>query len=630
MRVFLLFCIVLAGTENLLELKFGAVLAVRYGNCLLLPVGASCVRVLFICGVRYHGSMRDNGTVADTIRDALVAVLHGSNFGVSADAVVVEQPDTDEHGEYASTIALVVGAAIGRNPREIAEDLRDRLSGVIEVVDRIEVAGPGFLNFYLSRDFFYTHCIGACAAGEEWGRGDGFAGKEVLLEYTSPNLFKQLHVGNLVGNIIGESIARLFEMSGALVRRVNYPSDIGLTVAKGVWGLQKNNGDAGNIGDLGKAYRLGNEAYEQGIEGKREIEEINRHLYAGDNSALQDVWVRGKQTSLNHLDALCRRLGTVFDTVIFESDVGDIGRAKVLEHVADGIFEEDDGAVIFRGEKQGLHTRVFLNSQGLPTYEAKDLGNFIRKQEVYPDWDVSIVVTGSEQREYFQVLTAALREIFPELQEKHFEHIATGFLTLSSGKMSSRKGNVLTGELLLADLCEEALKRAKETRSDDTDALVDQIAVAALKYQILRRTVGSDIVFDKQQAFSFEGDSGPYLQYTYARSVSVLQKAHDVGIPVLTKKEDGGTRIPEVVYPVERLVCRFPEVVSVSLRKRSPHHLVVYLTELAGAFNSFYAGERIADSADPFSSYKVTVTQAVAHTLRNGLRALGVETPEKM
>ena len=265
-----------------------------------------------------------------------------------------------------------------------------------------------------------------------------------------------------------------------------------------------------------------------------------------------------------------------------------------------------------------------LTLKGLPTYEAKDLGNFVRKQEVYPGWEYSVVVTGSEQREYFQVLLASICEVFPDTRDKHLEHIATGFLTLSTGKMSSRKGNVLTGESLLANLQKEALVRAKETRSDDADALGGQIAVAALKYQILRRTVGSDIVFDERQAFSFEGDSGPYLQYTYARAMSVLQKADELGVGAASGD------LPDAVYPVERLVCRFPETVLVSLSKRSPHHLVSYLTELAGVFNSFYASERIADTEDAFSWYKVMVTRAVSQTLKNGLWALGIEAPERM
>lgn len=570
--------------------------------------------------------MYSNSIIAEDIHAALLSVLRTGDFSVVTDDVnfIVEHPDNSEHGDYASNIALVLGKKLGRNPRNIAEDLQKQLTDSIACVDRVEVAGPGFLNFYLSRSFFSERVSSACAVGDDWGKGNSEAGQKVLIEYTSPNLFKPLHVGNLVGNIVGESVARLFAMHGAVVQRINYPSDIGLTVAKGVWGLQKTSGDPKDIAALGKAYQIGNEQYDVDSEAKEQIESINRALYAGDDDALRNLWIHGKQTSLVHLSALCQQLGTVFDTVIFESEVGDAGLTLVHDHIADGVFEKDDGAVIFRGEKHGLHTRVFVNSQGLPTYEAKDLGNFAEKQQRYPDWTRSVIVTGSEQREYFQVLLEAIRQVFPLPPEKTLEHIATGFLTLTTGKMSSRKGNVLTGESLLADLRDEALTRAKETRSDNVEILGGQMAVAALKYQILRGTVGSNIVFDKKQAFSFEGDSGPYLQYTYARCVSVLQKAGEAGIAASLDT------VPEAVYSVERCVYRFNEALAAALEKRSPHHLVAYLTELAGLFNSFYTSERIADINDPFAPYKMMITQAVAHTVKNGLWALGIESPDAM
>ena len=565
----------------------------------------------------------------ETILQEIMGVV-SNDFNRCVASTVLSCPRNDEHGDYASAVAMEVGKKVGKNPLEVAEMFRQNLDGRIMEVDRIEIAGPGFLNFYLKRVYFSEQVVQVLDLGERWGCSENEHGQEVLMEYTSPNLFKPLHVGNLVGNIVGESVARLFEAQGATVRRVNYPSDIGLTVAKGVWGLQQSGGNPESIVDLGSAYRFGNEAYELGGDAKEGIERVNQSLYVGNDEVLLALWQRGKETSLAHLDKLCRQLGTQFDTVIFESDAGPVGRALVLKYTGGkyGVFEKDDGAVIFRGEEQGLHTRVFVNSQDLPTYEAKDLGNFLLKQKQYPHWTRSVVVTGNEQREYFQVIIAAIREVF-EVDDGHsLEHIATGFLKLADGeKMSSRKGNVLTGESLLADLRKEAAVRAKETRADDVECLAEQIAVAALKYQILRQTVGSDIVFDKQQAFSFEGDSGPYLQYSYARCLSVVAKAVRVGVGSF---EVGSSAVPAVVYAVERLVCRFDEMVAVAFRTRSPHHLVAYLTELAGAFNSFYAVERIADTDDPYASYKVVVTRAVAQTLQNGLWLLGMPAPENM
>jgi arginyl-tRNA synthetase len=536
----------------------------------------------------------------------------------------VEHPDDSSHGDYATNVALASAKQSKQSPGVVAEILRTELQDTIEYVEHIEIAGPGFINFYLKRSFFSDTLKQIRENSRAWGCNATEVGEEVLLEYTSPNLFKPLHIGNLVGNIIGESLSRLHEYAGATVRRINYPSDIGLTVAKGIWGLIHTGGNPDDINDLGNAYVAGNTAYESGGSEKEEIESINRSLYAGTDAKLNDIRSRGIATSRARISELCALLGTSFDTEIFESQASSVGEELVQTHTVSGVFEKSDGAVVYRGDKKGLHTRVFLNSQGLPTYEAKDLGNFKIKQETYPSWTRAAVVTGNEQTEYFKVIIAALREVFPEIGDKVVEHIPTGFLTLTTGKMSSRKGNVLTGEWLIEELRTEAVARANETRADDVQKLADMIAVGALKYQILRQKVGTNIIFDKKQALSFEGNSGSYLQYTHARTVSVLEKAKGVGIVPSVDNS------PSEIYPIERILYQFPEVTQSALTERSPHHIATFLSELAGAYNAFYASERIADTADIYAPYKAAITDTVRITLANGLFALGIEAPDKM
>lgn len=555
------------------------------------------------------------------IRQAIQDVL--SKLGVTDVDFVVEHPSELSHGDYACNAALSAAKQAQQNPRELAESIVKELEGQIEYVERMEVAGPGFINFFLSRDFFVQEVMRINDAPDTWGTNDVLVGTQVLIEYTSPNLFKPLHVGNLVGNIVGEALSRLYQFSGADVKRLNYPSDIGLTVAKGVWGLQKTGGDPKDVAALGDAYREGNASYESDESAKQEIEAINRALYAGDNEGLNALRAQGIATSQAHIDMLCAKLGTQFDTVIYESQAAPVGKQLVEEHTGD-IFESSDGAVVYKGEKHGLHTRVFLNSQGLPTYEAKDLGNFALKQEAHPQWQQSIVVTGSEQTEYFKVVNHAIQEVFALSPEKQLRHVPTGFLTLSTGKMSSRAGNVLTGEDILTQMEARALARAKESRADDVESLGEMVAVAALKYQILRHGLGTDIVFDKEKALSFEGDSGPYLQYTYARLCSVLEKAHNAGI---TARADAAPAEP---YSLEHILYRFEEVISVAIETGEINGIATYLIELAGACNAFYAREQIADANDPHAPYKVVLCSAVAHTLKNGLWVLGIVAPEKM
>jgi arginyl-tRNA synthetase len=557
----------------------------------------------------------------EVIKTAVANTL--AKLGIGETDFVIEHPENLTFGDYACNAAMVAAKQAGKNPRELALELQSALEGQIEYVEKIEVAGPGFLNFYLAREFFVEEVARIHERGENWGKSQFFEGKEILLEYTSPNLFKPLHVGNLVGNIIGESLARLFAFGGAEVIRINYPSDIGLTVAKGVWGLRKTGGDPEDILALGEAYRTGNEAYETDAVAKEEIEAVNRSLYVQDNEELNTLRTTGLRTSKAKLDALCAVLGTTFDTVIYESEASPRGTQIVRSHTGT-IFAESNGAIVFRGEEVGLHTRVFMNSQGLPTYEAKDLGNFAIKAERYPAWDTSIIVTGNEQSEYFKVLYAAVRKVFKVPLEKELVHIPTGFLTLTTGKMSSRKGNVLTGESILEELQEESKKRAQQSRAEDVDALGEEVAVAALKYQILKHGIGSNIVFDKEKALSFEGDSGPYLQYTHARIGSVLEKAKALGI------EASIAHAPSVPFDLEKFVYRFEEVVEEAMEEAEPQAVVGYLTQLCGMFNSFYAHEQIANAHDECAPYKVALASVVKQTLKNGLYVLGMKAPEKM
>ncbi len=556
----------------------------------------------------------------EVIRVALEEVL--ADMGLSEVVFVVEHPSDLANGDYSCNVAMVLARQLGKAPRIIAEQFCVELKDKIEYVDRVEVAGAGFINFYLSRDFFANE-INRAVADEKWGSNNTQKGEVVLLEYTSPNLFKPLHIGNLVGNIIGESLSRLFEFSGADLKRLNYPSDIGPTVAKGVWGLKTNNLNPQDISALGEAYRLGNEAYENNPESKVEIDSINKALYERSDEKLIALYDAGIATSKRSLAEMCAVLGTRFDAEFTESQASSIG-AEIVRSNIGKVFKESEGAVVYEGEKVGLHTRVFLNSKGLPTYEAKDLGNFTLKQNRYPDWTQLLVVTGNEQREYFKVLFASIKELFTLSNQQKLEHIPTGFLTLTTGKMSSRKGNVFTGTASLAEIRESAREKAENTRTDNLEEMIDMVAVGALKYQILRQSPGSDIVYDKEKSLSFEGDSGPYLQYTHARIGSVLEKAEQVGLVGNIKSA------PEIPYTIERLIYQFPEVIEEALKERAPHKVVGYLTELAGEFNSFYGQEKIADTEDVHAPYKIMVARAVKITIKNGLWVLGIKSPERM
>ncbi len=534
---------------------------------------------------------------------------------IEATSVVIEHPGDLKNGDYATSAALQYAKHAGTNPRALAEKIVEAL-GSVDGVAKIEIAGPGFINFYLAAETVAA-TIEKARAEDMWGANTTQAGKKIMVEYTDPNPFKEFHIGHLMSNAIGESISRLSQFSGAEVRRANYQGDVGPHVAKGIWGIKKLGADPHDAKALGKAYTTGSAAYESDPEAKAEIDAINKKVYDRSDEEINALYDAGRTASLEHFEEIYALLGTKFDHYFFESASAPRGVEIVKAHPE--VFEESEGAVVYKGEKVGLHTRVFLTSKGLPTYEAKDLGLTQLKAETW-DFDTSVIVTASEQSGYFEVVLAAMREIFPEIAAKT-QHVSHGMMRFADGKMSSRTGNVITGESLLQDLAEAATERAAESRAHDKDALAQEVAVAAVKYQVLKQVSGKDIIFDRERALSLEGDSGPYLQYAHARTHAIAEKAKEQGVVPIYGHVD--------INDLARLLNRFPEIVEYASEMREPHLLATYLVAVASGFNSWYAQEQILDGT-PAAAHKVALTDAVRKTLKNGLWILGIPAPEKM
>ncbi|MES2134661.1 MAG: arginine--tRNA ligase [Patescibacteria group bacterium] len=554
------------------------------------------------------------------ISEAIIEAIQHSlkTLGLEGE-VVLEHPSELSHGDYSTNIALAVAKKAGKNPRTLAEEIVATL-GTIEGVEKIDVAGAGFINFHLTRAFFSDSVLGILERGELWGSNATLKGKKIIVEYSQPNPFKPFHIGHLMSTAVGETVSRLVEASGAKIFRANYQGDIGPHVAKCIWGIMKEHLDPKDISALGAAYVAGNSAYEDDPEAKKEIDSLNVRLYENDPT-LHDLYTEGRKTSIAHFDDLYTILGSRFDRYFFESEVWRRGVELVREGLEKGIFEKSDGAVVYKGEKVGLHTRVFLTSKGTPTYEAKELGLVEAKLHTSP-FDLNITTVAVEQDAYFKVVESSLAELMPALHGR-YTHVVFGMMQLTTGKMSSRKGNIITGESLIEEMRAKALAKmegrvfeSEEIKRDVADA----VAVSAIKYSVLKQSTGKNIIFDPEASLSFEGDSGPYLQYSYARSQSVLKKAG-------SWKLKAGS-LPETVSSLERLLYRFPEVVERAGKEYEPHHVTTYLTELASAFNGWYAQGRII--GDEYESYKLALTSAFALTMKNGLYVLGIRAPEAM
>lgn len=590
--------------------------------------------------------------IRKAVEEALV------KMGARGVSFTVERPTDSMHGDYTTNVAMKVFGPIShsnlsssgkvgsskmyqwhpildkyKNPRELADSLAQSLIESLgaSVASHVSVAGPGFVNITLAREAVALAVAEANAKGEDWGRGSINVGKHVLIEYTDPNPFKEMHIGHLMSNSIGEAIARLIEYTGADVKRANYQGDVGLHVAKAIF-VKKRSPEI----PWSAAYKMGNDLYEAFRE---EIDEINKKIYYRSDKDINALYNKGVLETLKEFEIIYEKLNMKsvfsdtedkihFDFYFFESLTWKDG-VELVKNNTPKIFTESDGAIVFHAENynKNLHTRVFITSQGLPTYETKELGLMKLKQQQYrekfkTDFDISITVTANEQKEYFKVVLMAAKQI-EELSEvvKKTMHIVHGMMRFANGKMSSRTGNVITALSFLQDLFGVAKERAEESRTDDYEKLAHDIALAAAKYQILKQASGKDIIFDPEKSLSLEGDSGPYLQYALVRAKSVIHQA-------ASRKQEAGGQNPETPYLLERIILHFPEVTARAARELAPNLLVNYLTELAGEWNSFYAQERIIGADD--EAHKLLVASAFVNTMSNGLTLLGIPTPEKM
>jgi len=542
--------------------------------------------------------------VKDEIKDSIKQALEKLEIDFEP---TVEMPQNQEFGDYTTNIAL----RLKMNPQELVKKIQKP-----DFIEKIEVKG-GFINFWLSENYLK----GLLEATIELNKSQ--KGEKIMIEFTDPNPFKEFHIGHLYSNVVGESISRILESAGAKVKRVNYQGDVGLHVAKSIWGIKKEmkrnheNLKAWEVKPLeikiqflAKGYALGNKAYEEDENARKEIIEINKKIYR-KAKVIKEIYEKGKKWSLEYFEKIYKRLGTKFERYYFESEAGQVGLNLVKEYLKKGIFEKSDGAIIFPGEKYGLHNRVFVNSEGLPTYETKELGLAPTKYKDFP-YNKSIIVTGNEINEYFKVVLAALSKINPDLASKTV-HVSHGMVRLSGGKISSRLGNIISGESLLDDV----KSKIKENFKDMDNDTAEKVTVAAVKYALLRIGIGKDIEFDINQSISLEGDSGPYLQYTYVRTQSLKDKAD------IKKNENKSLNEEEIM--ILRTLQKFPEVVEQVALEFAPNHLTSYLFDLAQRFNLFYQKHRIAEN-----EFRLKLASKVGETIKNGLYLLGIEAPSRM
>lgn len=554
----------------------------------------------------------------DLLKQVITQVI--KPYAVDKVEVELSYPEIG-YGDFATNIALKLAKPNSLSPIEMANRLvGDIKKQLPDVFSKIEVAPPGFINFQLADKILYEQLKNR--------PNTSLQGKIVVVEFSDPNPFKILHAGHLYTSIIGDAIANLLEQAGARVHRVNYGGDVGLHVGKSLWAMLDNLG--GELPDkletinpadreqwMSQAYVLGNKAYEENKLAKEQIIALNKRVYQihqtnDHKSPLAKIYWTTRQWSYDSFDSFYKQLNITFERYYPESQAFPIGLELVREQLKKGVFQLSDGAVVFHGEKFGLHTRVFITAQGLPTYEAKELGVAELKRADY-NYDLSIILTGNEQQQYMDVVLKAEEQFAPKLALST-THLTHGMVKLSGGlKMSSRLGNIISAAEVL-----EATKQATLALSGKTDK---RVVLAAVKYAMLKQRLGGDIIYEPEESVSILGNSGPYLQYAQARARSILAKAHSVS--AVTRLEFNQDERDLVLR-----LSRYPAVVNQACLELSPHLVCTYLYELAQTFNHFYEANRVI--GDEREALRLELVKVYADRLKNGLQLLGIESPEKL
>lgn len=562
--------------------------------------------------------------ITEQIKKDLAKVLE--KLKISSEKLSLEHPVQPDHGDYATNIAMLVKRREHPTPWDLANVIVNawRSQGLPDYVAEIKVAKQGFINIWLKSEILISQVGRVLKEKDKYGFVSVKERKPIMVEFAHPNTHKQFHLGHLRNICLGESISRFLTTNGHKVVRANYQGDVGMHVAKCLWQIQKTRKALPRSLDerikyLAKSYVRGNQAYTEKPKAKKEIEALNHQIY-GQDPEIKELWQQTRGWSLEYFDRIYQQLGTKFDRLYFEGEVAVPGKKIVLQFLKKKVFVKSEGAIIFPGEKYGLHNRVFVNQQGLPTYEAKDMGLAkLQFKEFNPRQIIHVV--GPEQKGYFEVIFKALKQISPKIANKEF-HLAYGWVRLKKGKMASRTGQVVLAEWLLDEVKKKLLKAYKMNQE-----VAEKVSVGAVKYSLLKFNPSSEIVFDIDESINLEGDSGPYLQYTFARCQSVLKKAEKKVMSELPIKLD----LNEEEMALLRTIYQFPEVVAEAGENYGPNLICKFLFDLAQKYNLFYNKHRIIKAeTESLADFRLTLTAAVAQVIKNGLYLLGIEAPERM
>ena len=600
-----------------------------------------------------------------TLQDTLeLHVKAAVNMLFKADLESVEFQATRK--EFAGDITVVVFPmlrVVKGNPVVIGEQVGQYLLDNIALVKGFNVV-KGFLNIEIS-DAYYLNFFESIKDKQNFGFAEKTNNKAIMVEYSSPNTNKPLHLGHVRNVLLGYSVAEILKASGKKVYKTQIINDRGIHICKSMLAWKRfGNGETPELtglkGDklVGNYYVKFDQAYKAEIldlmkqgtsedEAKKnapillEAQEMLIKWEAGDEDVVA-LWEKMNGWVYKGFEETYKNIGVDFDKYYYESQTYLLGKEFVAEGLKSGVFEKDpDGSVWCDLTEDGLDRKIVLRSDGTAVYMTQDIGTAIQRIKDYPDVGGMVYTVGNEQDYHFKVLFLILKKLGFDWAKNLF-HLSYGMVDLPSGKMKSREGTVVDADDLIqemADTAEEISKelgKLEEYTEEEKKSLYKTIGLGALKYYILKVDPKKRILFDPKESIDFQGNTGPFIQYTYARIQSILRKADSVNNVSLNTSTALNINFNEVsLHDKEKQLIKqlelFPEVIQNAAEQHSPALIANYTYDLVKDFNSFYQNVSIlgADSNEE-KNFRVALSKSVSQTIKNAFGVLGIEVPERM
>ena len=551
----------------------------------------------------------------------------------------IEAPKDSKNGDYAFP-CFRLAKELRKAPPAIANEIKEKIEAVeeiekieaVEEIEKIEVAG-GYLNFFINKTILAKEVLEEISKTEQYGKSEIGKEKNIVIDYSAPNIAKPFHIGHLRSTVIGGALYNIYKYLGYTVTGVNHLGDYGTQFGKLIegykmWGKEYNI-EEDPINELTKIYIRINEACKNDEQILENCRNNFKKLEDGDPYCVE-IWKKFRELSLQEFQKVYDLLGSKFDSWNGESFYSD-KMPEVIEILEKtGKLVESQGAKIIDLEDKGINTPCIIEkSNGSTTYATRDLAAILYRARTY-DFDKALYVTSYEQVLHFkQVFEVAKLLGLDEKYTNGLEHVSFGMVLLPEGKMSTREGNIIK----LEELLNEAISRAKEIIEqknpdlENKEEVAKKVGIGAVIFNDMSASRIKDEVFDWNTILNFQGETGPYVQYTYVRTKSVLEKAG-----YLPKIEDIKTNnlSDEYSLAILKLIYNFEDVLIQVTDKNEPSILARYLIDLAKAYSSFYNENKIIVEDKEVQNARVYLTYAVSQVLKQGANLLGIQMPEKM